>query len=71
MLIKLTDTKGNIVYVNPDHVVFVGNGSSGGSPVVGETAVMVAGIGALAIAGSPGDVAAQIGGKEPGSCLML
>lgn len=70
MLIKLTDTKGNIVYVNPDHVVMVTGGSSNGATVVNEAAVVVAGVGAVAAAGSPSEIADTLNGVEPKSRLL-
>ncbi len=70
MLIKLTDTKGNIVYVNPDHVVMVTGGSSGGVTAINESAVVVAGVGAVAAAGSPSEVTDQLNGVEPKSRFL-
>ena len=63
-LVKIQDTAGRPVYVNPDHVVLVSTGSAGGVPSVGESAVMLStGIG-LAIKGTPEEVGETVGGKE-------
>ena len=63
-LIKLHDTKGNSVHVNPDLVVLVSAGSAGGVPSVGEAAVLlITGLG-LAIKGTPDEVASELNGYE-------
>ena len=54
---KLQDAKGNTVYINPDHVLFVGSGSAGGVPSVGEAAVMFVNGLTLAFKGNPDEVA--------------
>ena len=38
-LVRMIDSKGNVAYLNPDHVAMVSGASAGCVPSVGETAV--------------------------------
>ena len=68
-LVKLSDNKGNVLHLNPDHVALVGSGTSGGAAVLGESAVVLINGLTLAVSGSPAEVAAKLG--NPDSSVIL
>lgn len=61
-LVKLHDTKGNPVWINPQQVLLIsGASTAGGVPSIGEAAVALLGA-TLAIKGSPDEVASELNG---------
>ena len=56
-LVKLKDTKGNTLHLNPDHVVLVSGTQKNGVPVLQESIIMLLGGSALEVSGSPQEVA--------------
>ena len=63
-LVKLKDTKGNTLYINPNHVVFVGTSLADGVPLLSEAAVVLFTGQAVAAVGSPEEVSDLLSGTD-------
>lgn len=68
-LVKLKDTKGNIIYFNPDHVLLLSGSVKDGAPIVGETAVVTVQGLTMAVQGTLAEVADQLNGREKSSLI--
>jgi hypothetical protein len=69
-LVKLTDTKGNTIYLNPDHVALVGSGISGGALVLGESAVVLINGMTLAVSDDPATTSQKLNNPDSGSVFL-
>lgn len=70
-LVKLKDSKGNNLHINPDHVVIVTGLIDKGQIVIGESNLMLVGGMGLAVSGPPEEVSTKLnsGGDSPSSLL--
>jgi len=69
-LVKLSDTKGNVLHLNPDHVALVGSGTSNGAVVLGESAVVLINGMTLAVSGEPAVISEKLNNPDsPGVTL--
>jgi len=59
---RLTMSNGSYLFINPDHIMFVGYAHKDGAPVVNQTAVKLIDV-TLAVEGTPDDVAMLLNGE--------
>lgn len=63
-LVRLKDTKGNILYLNPDHVLLLSAAQVSGVSAVGETAVVLINGLTLSTPGTTDEVNDKLEGKS-------
>lgn len=68
-LVKLTDTQGVAVYVNPEFVLMLGGSLVNGVVAVNQAAVVLNGGLQVTVAGSPGDVRTKL--ESPDSSVLV
>jgi hypothetical protein len=68
-LVKLTDTQGVAVYVNPEFVLMLGGTRVNGVVAVNQAAVVLNGGLQVTVEGSPGDIQTKL--ENPDSSVLV
>ena len=69
-LVKLKDSKGSNLHINPDHVVIVAGLIDKGQIVIGESNVMLVGGIGLALSGSPEEISYKLNSSGDSPSLV-